>query len=78
MAQERVSKTMRICREYLEHIQNSVFEGDITDSNLKELKMKLTDIMDKNTDSIIFFYLWSSNYKKEVLGLDKNNLDNII
>ena len=69
---------MKRCKEYLEHVQNSVFEGDITDANLKELKMKIRDIIKQEEDSVIIYYLWSTNYKKEILGINKNEMENII
>jgi CRISPR-associated protein Cas2 len=75
---ERVSKIMRICREYLEHIQNSVFEGDITEANLKELKMRLKEKIEPTYDSVIIFNLWAPTYQKEIIGLNKNDEDNII
>ena len=75
---DKVTKVMKICREYLNHIQNSVFEGDITDSNLKELIHRVKKIIDEDNDSVIIFKLWSSNYKKEILGVDKNKEENII
>jgi len=78
VGEDRVSKIMKICRRYLEHIQNSVFEGDITDSDLKELKMKINNTINKETDSVIIFHLWSTNYKKEIIGVNKNNMSNII
>ena len=73
-----VSKVMKICREYLFHIQNSVFEGDITESNLKELTNRIKSIIDEDFDSVIIYKLWSSNYKKEVIGIEKNKIDEII
>ncbi|MFH1642497.1 MAG: CRISPR-associated endonuclease Cas2 [Nanoarchaeota archaeon] len=75
---KRVTKIMKICREYLEHIQNSVFEGDLTDANLKELKMRLKEVINPEEDSVIIFRLWNSNYKKEIIGIEKNSMDNII
>ena len=78
VGEKRVSKIMRICREYLEHIQNSVFEGDITDSNLKELTIRLKEKIKSEEDSVIIFHLWSSNYKKEIIGLNKNEMSNVI
>ena len=35
---KRVSKAMKICRKYLVHVHESVFEGTITESKLKSLK----------------------------------------
>jgi len=35
--EKRVGKMLKLCRKYLNWIQNSVFEGEITDVKLKEL-----------------------------------------
>ncbi len=76
---KRTTKVMKVCREYLSHVQNSVFEGEITVSNLKEFKMKLKKIIKKEEDSILIYYLYLDKYsKKEVIGLDKNPLDNFV
>jgi len=76
---ERVNTIMKICRQYLEHIQNSVFEGEIKESNLVELTMKLKNKINKEEDSILIFKLRSNKYfKKEILGIDKHPTTNII
>lgn len=38
---KRVSKIHKICREYLYPIQKSVFEGEISQKNLKKLQWEL-------------------------------------
>jgi len=69
----------KLCNNYLNRIQNSVFEGEITESKLKELVNKLHKIMDKETDSIIIYEINNSKWlNKKILGLDKNNIDIII
>ena len=75
---ERVTRVMKVCREFLEHIQNSVFEGEIRQSSLRELKRRLRDVMDEEEDSIIIYTLWSSNFNRDVMGIEKNPMDNII
>ena len=35
---KRVSKAMKICRKYLVHVHESVFEGTLTEAKLKNLK----------------------------------------
>ena len=40
MEEKRVGKMLKLCRKYLNWIQNSVFEGEITEVKLKELKLK--------------------------------------
>jgi len=41
---ERVNKVLKICRKYLTWIQNSVFEGEITEANFIRLKHELSKI----------------------------------
>lgn len=72
VAVERVSKVLKKSREYLTWIQNSVFEGEITEANLLLLKRELEDIIDKNYDSIIIFILRTKYDEKIILGRIKN------
>ncbi len=72
---KRVAKMLKLCRQYLHWIQNSVFEGELTPSQLRELKMKAYEIMDPDVDSIILFTSRGKKWlDKEVLGLDKNEI----
>lgn len=71
--QERVAKALKICRKYLTWVQNSVFEGEITQGNFKKLKKELSHIMDTEKDSVIAYTFQNKNYSdKEILGLEKN------
>lgn len=66
-------------RRYLNWIQNSVFEGELTPVQLKELKIEAQKIMVKNEDSLIIFSSRNEKWlEKEVIGLEKNNLDNFL
>jgi CRISPR-associated protein Cas2 len=77
--EKRVNRVMKICRQYLSHIQNSVFEGQIKDSDLMELKSKLGKIIKNSADSVIIFKFLSEKYfKKETLGINKLSTDNIL
>ncbi len=67
---------LKLCRKYLHWIQNSVFEGEISEVKLKELLQKANGIIDKTEDSIILFKHPSQIYMdKEVIGKEKNNID---
>ncbi len=73
---KRVGKMLKLCRRYLNWIQNSVFEGELTEVRLKMLKHEAKQIMDEETDSIIIFKNRSEKWlDKEVMGVDKNKLD---
>lgn len=75
---KRVAKMLKLCRRYLHWIQNSVFEGDITDVNLKELVREAKSMM-RDQDSLIIFKSRSEKWlDKEVYGPEKNRIDNII
>lgn len=77
--EERVGKVLKCCRRYLTWIQNSVFEGEITEAKLEKLKKELEDIINKNEDSIIFYTLREQYYtKREIMGVSKNDPGNVI
>lgn len=79
IGEKRVGKMLKLCRQYLNWIQNSVFEGEITEVKLKELLYRAEIIMDKGYDSIILFKSRNEKWlEKEIVGKEKNDLDNII
>lgn len=79
MDQKRVGKMLKLCRRYLNWIQNSVFEGELTDVKLKELLNEAKLIMKEETDSLIIFKSRQEKWlDKMIVGKEKNKLDNII
>jgi CRISPR-associated protein Cas2 len=76
---KRVGKMLKLCRRYLNWIQNSVFEGELTDVKLKALLHEAKAIMNAETDSLIIFKsrqeIWM---EKIVLGNEKNKIDNML
>ncbi len=66
---KRVSKVMKICRKYLIHAQNSVFEGMLTQSQLQQLKAEIEKRVHPEEDSINIYVLQSTRYVyREKLG----------
>ena len=77
--QERVSKVLKICRKYLNWVQNSVFEGEITIAKLEKLKAELNRTIDRKEDSVIIYRFRTLMYsKREVLGVEKGGEELII
>lgn len=77
--QKRVAKMLKLCRKYLNWIQNSVFEGEITEVKLKELIVEAQKIMDNKKDSVIIFSSRQEKWMdKKVIGREKNKLDTFI
>ncbi|MEC7754906.1 CRISPR-associated endonuclease Cas2 [Roseivirga sp. UBA1976] len=79
IGERRVAKMLKLCRQYLIWIQNSVFEGEITEVKLKELIFKAKKFMKPEEDSIIVFKSRDEKWlEKEIVGHEKNRLDNFI
>jgi len=77
--EKRVGKMLKLCRQYLNWIQNSVFEGELSEVKLKELLHKARLMMDIEKDSIIVFSSRQEKWlEKQVIGKEKNELDNFI
>jgi len=51
----------KICKKYLHHIQCSVFEGNLTESQLRRMQSELGNYVRKDKDSVIVF--WSRTEK---------------
>lgn len=76
---KRVARMLKLCRKYLMWVQNSVFEGEITEVKLKELISKAKAIMEKQEDSIIIFKSRQEKWlEKEIVGMEKSSTENIL
>lgn len=51
----RWSRIFKICKKYLTHIQNSIFEGELSKGQLAQLQKELKEYIDKELDSVIIF-----------------------
>lgn len=78
IGEKRVGKMLKLCRRYLTRIQNSVFEGEISESKWEELKIKAKKIMNPEIDSLIIFKSRDERWlDKEVVGYEKLPTDTI-
>jgi CRISPR-associated protein Cas2 len=69
--QNRVLKT---CRRYLNWVQKSVFEGELSIKQLEALKDELDDIISHEKDSVIFYEIRTPEVvNKNVIGLCKED-----
>lgn len=79
IGEKRVGKMLKLCRQYLNWVQNSVFEGAISETKLKELTLKAKKLMNEESDSIIIFSSRNEKWlEKQVIGQEKNELDNFL
>lgn len=55
--QARLRRVARICVDYGQRVQNSVFECEVTEAQYAILKNALQTVMDEKLDSIRFYHL---------------------
>lgn len=76
VGEKRVGKMLKLCRRYLNWIQNSVFEGSLSELQLKELIFAARKLMDESCDSLIIFSSRNERWlDKQVIGQERNSLD---
>lgn len=65
-----LNKVFKICKKYLVHVQNSVFEGEISESQLLKIEYEIKKHIRKDLDSVILFKTRNEKWlKKEFWGL---------
>jgi CRISPR-associated protein Cas2 len=76
---KRVSKVCKCLRKWLNWVQNSVFEGEVTPAKLRQIKAALGDIIETDQDSVLFYVVPSgTKMSREVMGIEKLGTSNII
>ena len=61
----RLRRVAKQCVNYGQRVQNSVFESNMDAAKCREVKAILEGIIDKDVDSLRFYYL-GNNYKNKV------------
>ncbi len=76
---ERVNKVKKFLRRYLNWVQNSLFEGELSESDLEEIKLGLNKIINEEEDMIVIYKLRTEKVmNREIIGVDKSQIDEII
>ncbi len=76
---ERVAKALKTLRKYLNWVQNSVFEGEITEGKLRKLELELKRVMREDEDSVIIYYFRTRKYQeRKIIGVNKGPEDEIM
>jgi CRISPR-associated protein Cas2 len=79
IGEKRVGKMLKLFRRYLNWIQNSVFEGELSSAKLEALKCEAKAIMDPTCDSLIIFTSRQEKWlDKEIIGKERSTLGNIL
>ena len=76
---ERVNKIKKFLRTWLNWVQNSVFEGELTESEFIKVQQGIKNIIDKESDSVIIFKLKDRKFiDRNIIGVDKNIQSDIL
>lgn len=69
---KRLAKVAKVCTNYGQRVQNSVFECLVDGTQFAMLKKQLVDVIDEKKDSIRY-YIMGDNYQKRVehVGVQK-------
>lgn len=78
--QKILRNVFKICKKYLVHIQNSVFEGELLESQAMKLKAELDKYIREDKDSVIVFKSRNKRWlDKEFLGkIEDDKTDNFL
>ena len=66
LGRKRLRQVAKQCMNYGQRVQNSVFECVLDAAKCREVQNKLEQIIDKDKDSLRFYYL-GNNYKSKVV-----------
>ena len=69
---KRVSKVLKTSRRYLNWVQNSVLEGELTEATFRALLTDLKQIINEDEDSLLFYIFSSQKYtERKSIGVKK-------
>ncbi|MEM3362408.1 MAG: CRISPR-associated endonuclease Cas2 [Candidatus Anstonellaceae archaeon] len=79
VGEKRVNKIRILLKTYLTAVQNSVFEGELTEKQVFEMKEKIKKIIDLKFDSVRVYKIKTKKFvKKEVFGVCKGDSEEFI
>lgn len=67
---DRTHKPRKLLRRYLTHVQNSVFEGEITAGDLKTLRGRLQSMLKEDESAIVYAADAQQYLDRSVIGDD--------
>jgi len=72
---KRCGKMLKTCRKYIQWVQNSVFEGEMSESGFEKMMMELNKIIKQGTNDSIVVYKFRQMkyYERKVFGKDKKD-----
>ncbi|HXH13678.1 MAG TPA: CRISPR-associated endonuclease Cas2 [Alphaproteobacteria bacterium] len=79
VGEQRVAKVCKYLRTVLQWMQNSVFEGKLTEAQIERMKRRLATLIDPEEDAILIYLLSDEKWlKRETMGIEKNFRSNLL
>ena len=76
---ERINKVRTFLRQHMNWVQNSVFEGELTKTELARIKSRLGELIKPDHDNILFYIVRDKKYMDFYsLGTIRAETSNII
>ena len=76
---ERLDAVRRILKQYLTWVQNSAFEGELSEGKLEEIRLKINTVIDPDVDSIVVYTVNNSSWiKRMIWGREKGAPESIL
>ena len=75
---DRVNKVRSFLRQYLKWVQNSVFEGELTNAELVKTRDVLQKIVNSGDSIIIYKLRTADEIKREIIGSEKSHMGVVI
>ncbi|MDD4503404.1 MAG: CRISPR-associated endonuclease Cas2 [Clostridiaceae bacterium] len=76
LGRKRLRQVAKQCMNYGQRVQNSVFECVLDAAKCREVQHKLEQIIDKDKDSLRFYYL-GNNYKSKIVHIGAKESFNV-
>jgi len=76
---KRVSKVHEFLKRHLHWVQNSVFEGELTDAQIEAVKAGLRRLLNDETDSVLIYTARDQRWlTRETLGQQRSEISNVV
>ncbi len=75
----RVTKIHKFLKRHLHWVQNSVFEGELTDAQLESVKAGLRRLLSDDADSVLIYTAREQRWlSRETLGKERSEIGNLL
>ena len=77
--QERVGKVCKTLRRRLTWVQNSVFEGEVSEADFRQIQADLSQVIDGAEDSVLCYCIQNPHgWEKRVMGKERGSTDTFL